>query len=233
MSTDQLENTDAKKLDKLTKKQLIDLILVLKEENATVKKYNDCMEESNTFMEKANNFMEETNNFKEYSNKRMEDYERNLNLHMQYNRRESIVITGIPIDVDNNMLEDEVINIFNTAGVSVHGKNLSKFDITACHRLGLKGRTIVRFVNRKYTSILYYGKELRSHADYKNVYVNNSFTKEFDFINYHIRNAYRNQRIFSYKIKHGVTSVQLEENGDYFEISHRNDLLNLDITDSL
>ena len=177
--------------------------------------------------------MEETNKFKEDSLKRMEDYERNLNLHMQYNRRESIVITGIPITVENNGLEDEVINIFNTAGVYIHGKGLSKFDITACHRLNSKGKTIVRFVNRKYTSILYYGKEIRSHDIYNNTYVNNSFTKEFDYINYHIRQAFRKQRIFSYKIKHGVTFVQLEEDGELFEISHRNDLLNFDITDAL
>ena len=53
-NTDALQNTDAKKLDKLTKKQLVDLILILKEENATLKNYNGCMDESNKFMINAN-----------------------------------------------------------------------------------------------------------------------------------------------------------------------------------
>ena len=34
----------------------------------------------------------------------------------------------------------------------MHGKRLAKTDITACHRIGFKGKTIVQFVNRKFAS---------------------------------------------------------------------------------
>ena len=233
MSTEDLQNISAKKLDSLTKKQLVELIFILREENADLKKYNDCVEESKKFIEVSKEFMEETKNFEESCKKRMEDYERNLNLHMQYNRRESVVITGIPLHVKNNKLEDEVINIFNAAGVYIHGSGLSKFDIVACHRLNSKGKTIVRLVNRKFTAILFNGKALRGHENYRQVYVNNSFIKEFDYINYQIRQAYRNKKIFSYKTKHGIPFVQFEEEGDFFEISHRNDLLHYEIVESL
>lgn len=217
MDSELLQNIDVKKLDKLNKKQLVDLIVILKDENATLKKYDNFMEESNAFMEEASNFMAE-------ADKRMESYERNLNLHMQYNRRESVEITGIPETVENYQLEDQVINIYNAAGIHVHGRRLNKFDITACHRLGSKGKTIVSFVNRKFTSILYHRKALRNHEHYRNVYINNSFTKEFAMINFYIRNAYKNQTIISYKVKHGINYIQLEEGAEFHAITHRNDL---------
>ena len=43
---------------------------------------------------------------------------------LQYMRRDTIEITGIPADVGNQNLEEEVVKIYKKAGVEINGKNL-------------------------------------------------------------------------------------------------------------
>lgn len=112
----------------------------------------------------------------------------------------------------------------------MHGKRLAKTDITACHRIGFKGKTIVWFVNRQFTSdILYNGKKLKNKENFKNIYINNSFCKEFGFLNYQIRKAQKAKKLFRYKVKNGINLVQATQDGEFCEITHRNDLVNLGI----
>ena len=49
----------------------------------------------------------------------------------QYARRESLVISGIPDNVDQNHLEEKVLLISRTIGLS----HISSYNISACHRL--------------------------------------------------------------------------------------------------
>ena len=69
----------------------------------------------------------------------------------QYTRRESLVISGIPDYIPQSDLEYKVLDIVNGVGV----KNVSSFEISACHRLFKKpydrypAKTVVRFTNRK------------------------------------------------------------------------------------
>ena len=79
---------------------------------------------------------------------------------------------------------------------------------------------------------MYSGKNLKDKNIYgqnTNVYINNSFCKEFGFLNYLIRKAKKSKAIVGYKIKHGVTSVQTHLNGEFMEISHKNDLIKIGI----
>ena len=112
-------NTDSTNLSEFTKEELINLVLKLRNENSTLK--ND----------KA---------FIERTNKRLENLEREHNLSLQYNRRESVEITGIPGNIENADLGDEVIKVFNTAKVVVNGVKLDKAQIQGCHRVGKKGK---------------------------------------------------------------------------------------------
>ena len=75
--------------------------------------------------------------------------ERDLSRLVQYGRRESIEIHGIPESVKPQQLESTAIKILKFIGVKVES-----YDIVAVHRLKTKGRdgihsTIVRFINRK------------------------------------------------------------------------------------
>ena len=64
----------------------------------------------------------------------------------QYSRRNNIVIQGIPESVKSKDLEDKIINVLDKVNAKV-----TKNHIEACHRLGDSRKTIVRFVNRKYS----------------------------------------------------------------------------------
>ena len=69
----------------------------------------------------------------------------------QYNRRENIVISGIPADVADRDIEKYSVEMLRHFGV--HG--LSSYEIVACHRLNnqknnrFPKNVIIRFVNRK------------------------------------------------------------------------------------
>ena len=80
----------------------------------------------------------------------IEYLEKKLNNLDQYGRRENIEISGIPNNVPNDILEEEVLKILRKIGLV----NISSYDIVGCHRLGSRDRfgtrnVIVRFVNRK------------------------------------------------------------------------------------
>ena len=69
----------------------------------------------------------------------------------QYGRRNNIVISGIPDDVDDDDLENAVTSIMEDVDVIVQNG-----DIEACHRIGKSDqetsskKAIVRFINHKY-----------------------------------------------------------------------------------
>ena len=77
--------------------------------------------------------------------------ESSINHIEQYGRRNNIVISGIPDDINDNNVESTVIKLMK----DVDGY-IDSGDIEACHRIGKSNRktsskkTIVRFVNRKY-----------------------------------------------------------------------------------
>ena len=202
--------TDSTNLSEFTKEELINLVLKLRNENSTLK-------DDKAFIERTN--------------KRLENLEREQNLSLQYNRRDSVEITGIPGNIENADLEDEVIKVFNKAKVVVNGVKLDKAQFQGCHRVGEKGKVILKTLNRKYAvESLYCSKNLKGNSPYDNpVFISNSFCKEFGRLNYLVRKAKKDNIINRWKIKHGVTFVKLVEDGELLEISHFNDLVNYGI----
>ena len=88
-------------LEALTKSKLVNLVIELQKENTELVAYNS----------------------------RLEALERRMNLHEQYNRRESVEISGIDKNITQANLEDKVIEIFAAAEIEVHGKALTKHEI--------------------------------------------------------------------------------------------------------
>ena len=192
-------------LDRMKKNELIDLILQLQTEKEEIR------EERNSFVD---------------LHKRVVELERSQYLYEQYGRRESIEISGIPTTVADENLEDEVIKVYKAAKVEVFGRDLRKDDISACHRLGKKKETtIVRFTNRKFAFAgLINSKNLKDAEVYdNNVYINNSFCKEFSRYGFIIRRLKTKKRLFGYRVRHGVYQVQLEQDGEFSEVSHESD----------
>ena len=105
-------------------------------------------------------------------------------------------------------------------------------DIAAVHRLGNKKTTIVRVVNRKFSrEALVNGRNFKVSKRYgeNKIFVDNSFCVEFRFLNFVIREAAREKLLNRYKIRNGVTYVQMDTEGDFIEIAHVLDLENLGI----
>ena len=205
---------DEDKLNSFKKNHLVSLILELQKEKIALRQQQESDLE-----------------------KRVVTLERSQYLYEQYGRRESVEITGIPNDVEQKDLEQEVIHVFNEAKVKVHGRHLEPMDITACHRIGKKGVTIVRFVNRKFAHAgLTSGKNLKGtklYGENSSIYINNSFCKEFNRYGYLIRKLKKHSRITGYKVKNGVYFIKLNEADSFQEISHVSDFgkYNLDIED--
>ena len=195
------------------KGELIDLINQLRTENIALKAAQEL-------------FLQQS--------ERIEKLERSFYLQQQYVRRDTIEITGIPATVEQVQLENEVIKIYNAAGVVVDSDAVKKRDIQAVHRIGKKGTTICKFLNRKfanqglYSSAKLKGKEL--YGPNTSVYINSSFCDEFRHLNYLVRKAKKSKWIFRYKVKNGVNFVKMCEGDDDFqEVTHKSDLIRLKI----
>ena len=63
----------------------------------------------------------------------------------QHERLNQIIISGIPSTVNDENLEETACQILN----QVKAYKFNETDVAACHRLGNKNDTILRFVNRK------------------------------------------------------------------------------------
>ena len=119
---------DVNKLNNFKKAELVELVVQLQKEK-------EILQTESKFMKNIS--------------QRVTELERSHNLYLQYGRRESVEISGIPTDVKDEDLEEAVLRVYEEAGVEVDGTKLKKAHISACHRIGKKGNVIVRFPNRK------------------------------------------------------------------------------------
>ena len=139
-----------------------------------------------------------------FTNLRLYHLEREQSIYQQYGRRESFQIVGIPVEVKQEKLEEEVVSILNEAKVQVDVSQIKNSDICAVPRLSDQKTTIVRVVNRKFSyEAIRNGKNLKGTKRYVGnaIYINNSFCCEFQFINFVIRKALRDKLIHKYKIR--------------------------------
>ena len=154
-------------------------------------------------------------------------------MHQQYIRRDTIELSGIPKSVNDDALEDAVIDLFKESKVSVNRQPLKKLDIQAVHRKKDKQTTIVKVVNRKFArEALYKSKAFRENNTYgeqTKIYINDSFCPEFGFLNFAVRQAKKVNEIFKWKVRNGVTSVQMNVDDNWVQIGHIKDLENLGI----
>ena len=105
--------------------------------------------------------------FRKVTNLRFYHLERKVNMNSQYSRRDSLEITGIPKNINDDQLEDVVIEIFKEAKATLNREQIRKSDIQAVHRIGKKGKVIVKVVNRKFVqSALINGRNLKESTRY-------------------------------------------------------------------
>ena len=161
--------------------------------------------------------------------KRVQHLERSHLNSLQYQRRESIEINGIPESVPDDKLEDTCLDLLNDIGC---GK-IKKSQVHACHRLKNKKNTIIRFVCRKNAD-----KALHNRGKLKNIdktkygvngsiYINENLCRPMAFLAFKVRTAKKNGLIDSYNIWKGSLSIKVKD--ENFPISHIDDLIELDL----
>ena len=165
-------------------------------------------------------------------NERILKLEKDFHRNLQYQRRDTVEISGIPKAVDVKDLEAEVIKVYEAAKVKVHGQSLRPSDIQACHRIGKKKETtIVKFVSRKFAfEGLVNGRNLKDNNVYGNgckLYINTSFCDAYRHLNFLIRGIKGKKLINHYKVRKGTNMIQIKEGEDYYEIEHVDDLVAL------
>ena len=157
--------------------------------------------------------------------------ERELNLQKQYERRSSIEISGIPTSVPDEEIEEACITVIKAAKAKAHNKFPGHFDIQAAHRKGKKGIVICKFVNRKFAySAVSNGKNLKGVEIFEGgepVYINSSLCPEFGYLHFAVRQAKKNNKLHSYRVRQGVMYVKKTEADREVQVSHETDLVNI------
>ena len=97
------DNVILSELNILDKSQLINMVMGLRKEVASI-----------------------TEDFKKITNLRFYHLERSHYMHLQYGRRDTLEITGIPDEVKDEALEDEVVNLFKEAQIQVNRQLIKK-----------------------------------------------------------------------------------------------------------
>ena len=201
-----INNMNEQSLQNLQNDQLVRLVIALRDQNAILK--NSCEEAVS----------------RKYD-ERLERIEREINRDKQYSRRDTVEIVGIDQNIADDRIEEECIKVLKAAKVKIGNKSASSMHIHAAHRKSNKNKVIIKFTNRKFAyASISNRSNLREHNEYKDLYINTSLCPEFSYLNFAVRRAKKNGEIHFFKLKNGITFIQKEEDGEFIEISHENDL---------
>ena len=139
-------------LNKLSKTDLVALAVNLQDKMETMKsnlneKVCNLTEEAqkmNTNFELLRSDFSATRIENNFLDERLIALKRQCWANAQYSRRECLEITAIPSSVSDKDLEEVVCKAITKAGVDI-----TEDDIEDCHRVGNKGRPIIKFDKRK------------------------------------------------------------------------------------
>ena len=162
---------------------------------------------------------------------RVLDVENDINQTDNYIRRNNIEIHGIPINVENQKLEETIIKIAKEVNVEVKTE-----DIEACHRLRRQTNSrlnpvIVRFVNRKFCEKLHNEKTKLKDLTFNDIFGANTQL----FFNENLCPYYLKLFGMCYKLKkaglidsvwsfHGHVYYRVQAGGDRNIITDENEL---------
>ena len=139
----------------------------------------------------------------------------------QYSRRECLEFSGIPETVDDNHLESATLDILKMINVPVEPVN-----IEACHRVGKKGCTIMKFSRRKdVQKILKSKKKLKDLSLPNNIYINESLCPFNKKILFKCRKLWKDKKVInSFWSTNGTIRIRIIEDGPIKVINHISEL---------
>ena len=148
----------------------------------------------------------------------------------QYSRRECLEIVGIPDNIKHDDLVSKSLEIFDQINVK-----LSPDDIEDCHRVGNKGRIIIKMSRRKDAQrILANKRKLKSLDSSKiglvsgiKIYINESLCGSNRGLWIKSKILQKNRKIHSFWTSNGSIKLRIEENEKIFNILYDDDLQDL------
>ena len=158
------------------------------------------------------------------------DLEKRLEQNLQYQRSSSILLSGVPLDVQHHELEGIVLRIFNN--ICYH--QISERDIVAVHRVSKSSaKILVKFVNKRDAISLLEGKDALNKLDREKMdlghcdmlYVEEHLTPYISNLAYKCRCLKRSGKI----LKTNISKIlKVGDNGTmmWYEILHTVDILN-------
>ena len=160
--------------------------------------------------------------------KRVEYLERIQLISQQYNRRESLELNGIPINVKDDELEEKCVGIIQ----DVTGRGIPEWQVHACHRLKNRNKVILRFITRKIPDMAFHNRKYLKNLDKTKygldentqIYFNESLCPKMNYLFYKVRCAWKDQKLNSYNLWKGRLTIKMEENDEQIVISYINDL---------
>ena len=164
------------------------------------------------------------------------DLEKRCGKSEQYSRRECLEIAGIPKSVDHKDLEKQVLDIFGSIDV-----NVKSDDVEACHRIGDKGRTIIKLSKRKNVQSIFANKKKLKNINptafglpNAKVYINESLCGMYRGLWYKCKLLHQRNCISRFWTSNGSHKIIIKEHGNIRTILHDDDLQeifpNVDIT---
>ena len=162
--------------------------------------------------------------------RRIELLERSDFKNLQYGRRESIEIAGIPETVDD--FERKSIAILNSIGVD-------KIEWWQVHRLKNRKNTVIRFTTRKFADSALHNRSKLKESDKTKIglppktqlFVNESLCRPLGYLYYHVRQAYERKKIASFNLWKGQISIKMTKESEPLNIDHYRDLINLELSE--
>ena len=146
---------------------------------------------------------------------RVIDIERTLNMNNQNSRKNNIEVDGIPKEINHHLLEDTVVNIFNSLPEPLQ---CSKNDFEAVHRMSPRTDTvIVKAKSRKTIEKINKQKKLFKKINYPSIglhkktkiYVNDNLCPHMKDLAYNCRILKRENKIIDTWIFGGVLKIKL------------------------
>ena len=221
-------NYTVEELNNYTKKQLIDMFLAkesvsksLTELTVEIKKLTGIvtrLESEIAVVKKVNNELQ----------KQLITTERQCWANAQYSRRECIEVTGIPLSVSDENLEDKVLKVVKKLGVEVDADN-----IEACHRIKKDSdRTIVKFSKRKdCQQVMKIKKDLKSMSftdidlpTGTKIYINESLCSYYRWLWSNCKKLKNANIIHTFYTVNGTVKVKVSDDGRARNITHMEDL---------
>ena len=209
-----MANHTEESLDRLLKKDLVDIVLALQDK---LKSANEDVLAEISITKNTNSLLQ----------KRVVDLERECWANAQCSRRECLELVGMPASVSHDSLEDKVLNVFDKMGCHIQNEN-----VEACHRISKHNdRAIIKFTRRKdCQQVLSVKRDLRnlSMEDVglpgdTRIFINQSLCPYYRILWSKSKKLHSLGKVHTFYVSNSTNKIKISKNSQPISITHSSD----------